>query len=320
MKKRSSNNLWLGIFVVVGLIIFVLAIYFIGNKQNLFGNTTKISSVFKNVNGLQLGNNVRYSGVNVGTVKAITIVSDTSICVDMIIDNKAVQLIKKNSLVTINTDGLVGSMILNILPEENGGSATVEEGDTLRSISKIATADMLTTLNTTNENAALLTADLLKITNSLNNGEGTLGALLKDETMAGDIKQSISNLQVMSRNALSTINKLNEIVSSLNYKESAVNVLLNDSLSARKITNIIESLDQSATEIKDISANITQFSNSLNTSDGTLNLILNDTSFSNHLNNTVRNIDESSIKFNENMEALKHNFLFRGYFRKLERQ
>ena len=88
MKNRTAQNLRLGIFIITGVVIFVLAVYFIGNKQNLFGDNTRISSVFKNVDGLQRGNNVRYAGVNVGTVRDITIVNDTSIVVDMLIHEK----------------------------------------------------------------------------------------------------------------------------------------------------------------------------------------------------------------------------------------
>ena len=59
MAKNTRSNVLLGIFVIIGIIIFVLGVYFIGERQNLFGKTTRIHSVFKNVSGLQLGNNVR---------------------------------------------------------------------------------------------------------------------------------------------------------------------------------------------------------------------------------------------------------------------
>ncbi|MDX1426755.1 MAG: MCE family protein, partial [Salegentibacter mishustinae] len=128
MKSNSGQNLKLGILIVAGLTIFTLGVYFIGNKQNLFGDSIMLSSVFKNVNGLQLGNNVRYSGVNVGTVKDIKFLNDTAICVDMLIDRESGNLIKHSSLATINSDGLVGSMVLNILPNSEVSSRTIKEG------------------------------------------------------------------------------------------------------------------------------------------------------------------------------------------------
>ena len=69
MKTSNTQKFNLGIFVLLSTIILITALYFIGNRQNLFGKTFRISAVFNNVNGLQLGNNVRYSGINVGTVK-----------------------------------------------------------------------------------------------------------------------------------------------------------------------------------------------------------------------------------------------------------
>ncbi len=320
MAKNTSRNVLLGIFVITGMIIFVLGVYFIGARQNLFGNTTRIHSVFKNVNGLQLGNNVRYAGVNVGTIKGITILNDTSILVDMVIDDKTIVLIRKNSQATIGSDGLVGSMIINIIPGNDGETQFVKAGDTIPSISKIATADMLTTLNITNENAALLTADLLKITTAINKGEGVLGALIKDDTMYTDFKQSISNLNQTSRAALTSVNRLNRILAEVNYKESAAHVLLSDTAAAGKITAIITQLEKSSQEIHSISENLNDFSVTLKDGEGALNFVMKDTTFANNLDNTLQNVEEASIKFNENMEALKHNFFFRGYFRKLERQ
>ena len=90
MEKTVTQKISLGFFVIIGLLIFVLAIYFIGDKQKMFGKTNHLTAVFNNVNGLQLGNNVRYSGINVGTVRGIEMINDTVIRVDMIIDDAIV--------------------------------------------------------------------------------------------------------------------------------------------------------------------------------------------------------------------------------------
>lgn len=320
MRKTNSQNLKLGIFVIAGVVLFVIAVYLIGNQQNLFGNNTMITSVFKDVSGLQPGNNVRFAGVNVGTVKVIEIVNDTSIAVGMSIDDRTIRLIKKNTLATISSDGLVGSMIVNLIPGENGTATGIQPGDTIGSISKIATADMLTTLNTTNENAAMLTADLLKITNSINKGEGTLGALIKDEEMAIDIKESIRALRQTSQAASASVNRLNNLLSGINYEESVAGVLLSDTAAAGKMKGIIQSLDQSATEIQLMTSNLQLFSEDLRKGEGALNYVLKDTTVTDHLDASLQNVEEATRKLNENMEALQHNILFRGYFRKLERQ
>lgn len=318
--SNTSQNIRLGIFVFAGVFIFILAVYFLGNRQNLFGDNVKISSVFKNVNGLQMGNNVRFAGVNVGTVRGITILNDTAICVDMFINERTAQLIKKNALATISSDGLVGSMIVNIIPNDSPALERIETGDTIASISKIATADMLTTLNTTNENAAMLTQDLLRITNTINKGEGLLGALLKDEAMVDDVKQSLSNLQQTTQTAKTTMASLNKIVNEINFDDNVAGLLLNDTLSARKLAAVFDNIETSSKEIEELTKNLNTFSETLKTNDGLLNFALHDTTVVRSLDATLKNVEEASDKLNENMEALKHNFLFRGYFRRLERQ
>jgi phospholipid/cholesterol/gamma-HCH transport system substrate-binding protein len=320
MKSNSGQNLKLGILIVAGLIIFTLGVYFIGNKQNLFGDSILVSSVFKNVNGLQSGNNVRYSGVNVGTVKEIKFLNDTAICVDMLINRENGNLIQFSSLATINSDGLVGSMVLNILPSNKIPSRTIREGDTLASISQVATADMLNTLNKTNENAALLTADLLKITNSINAGEGVLGDLLKDESLAKNIQESAENLNQTTSSAKAGLAKLNGILNTVDYENSVAGLLLSDSSAQKSFSIIIQDLQATSSQIKEITTDLGQFSNSLNREKGALNYVVKDTGFVNHLDQSMQNIEEATFRFNENMEALKHNILFRGYFRKLERQ
>jgi len=319
MKKSNSQKLNLGLFIIISTLILISALYFIGNRQNLFGKTFRISSMFKNVNGLQLGNNVRYSGINVGTVKNIVMVNDTTIWVNMIIEDKILKHLKKNAVATIGSDGLVGSMIINIVPIK-GISNQLIPGDTIQSYSKISTNDMMTTLNTTNENAAILTADLVKITTAINEGEGTLGMLIRDAEMASSLKQTIINLRATSLSASKTFKELNTIITSINYDESMAAVLLSDSISANKIKSIITNLDESSSEINDVIGNLNDVVLDIKNGDGTINYMVNDTTLVKDIDETMKNIKEGSVLLNENLEALKHNFLLRGYFKKLERQ
>lgn len=306
--------------MMAGLLIFVAAVYYIGNRQNLFGSNPMVTSVFKSVNGLQVGNNVRYAGVNVGTVRDITIVNDTTITVDFLINEKIMKHIRRNSMATISSDGLVGSMIVNLVPGDSREATMIQPGDTLESISKIATADMLSTLNTTNENAALLTADLLKITAAINEGRGTLGALIQDEQMAEDIKKSMKELRRTTQSASATVKRLDGILASIDMENSLAGTLLTDTTAAQDIAEVINSLERSAIEIEQMTTNLNQFSSSLKDNEGALNYILRDTSFVNNLDATLQNAEAASKKFDENMKALQHNFLFRGYFRKQARR
>jgi phospholipid/cholesterol/gamma-HCH transport system substrate-binding protein len=319
MAKTNLENLKLGLFVVIGTVLLVIAAYLIGNRQNMFGQTVTISAVFKNANGLQNGNNVRFSGINVGTVKSIDMVNDTTIRVFMLIEKKMINHIKKDAVATIGSDGLVGSMILNIIPGE-GTASFIAAGDELISYSRIATQDMLSTLNTTNENAAILTADLLKVTQAMTKGKGTMGRLLNDTLMAADLKQTITNMKNASRDANSTIQRLNEMVDQINFDKSVTGVLLNDTVSGAKMQNMIGNLEKSSMEIAEITKNLNGVIGEIKEGKGALNYLASDTLLVNSLEITIKNIEASSVLFKENMEALKHSFLTRGYFRKLEKE
>ncbi|WP_347925607.1 MlaD family protein [Pontimicrobium sp. SW4] len=321
MKNTNSQKLRLGLFVITGTVLFIVGVYLIGQRQNMFKKTFTISAYFQNVNGLQNGNNVRYSGIDIGTVKDITMINDSTIKVEMSIDEKIITHIKKNAIATIGSDGLVGNMILNIVPG-NGHSDIISNGDTIESYSKIGADDILSTLSVSSENAAILTSDLLKITTAMLKGKGTVGLLLNDTIMAQDLKQSVTNLKLASRSATNTINELNTIISSLKTNdETVLGMLMNDTITGEKLKNIVGHLETSSIEIENVLSNINATVEDFNSSDeGAYNYILKDTSLVNSLKTTLKNINEGTDKFNQNMEALKHNFLTRGYFRKLERQ
>ncbi|MFZ2283847.1 MAG: MlaD family protein [Lutibacter sp.] len=319
MKTSNTQKFNLGLFIFITTIIFVIALYLIGNKQNLFGNTFRVSAVFNNVNGLILGNNVRYSGINIGTVKNIVMLNDSTICVDMAIEDKMLQHMKKNAIAAVGSDGLVGSMVINIVPGKEVSEA-LKPGDTIQSYNKTSTTDMLETLNTTNDNAAKLTSDLLKITETIKQGKGTIGMLIEDAEMASSVKQTVVNLRTASASASATLNELKKIITAINYDESLASVLLSDTASANKMKLIIDNIEQSSLDINAVITNLNSVVLEVKNGKGTVNYMINDTILVNNIDETMKNIKEGSVRLNENMEALKHNFLFRGYFRKLERQ
>jgi phospholipid/cholesterol/gamma-HCH transport system substrate-binding protein len=320
MKNTSSQKLYLGLFVIIGTILFIGAVYFIGQKKSMFTKTFTISAYFQNVNGLQKGNNVRYSGINIGTVSAIEMINDSTIKVDMNIEEKIIANIKKNAIATIGSDGLVGNMIVSIVPG-TGNASIIENEDIIESFSKIGASDILNTLSTTGENTAILTAKLLKVADALTDGKGTLGVLLNDTIMAKDLMFSVKNLKDASRGATTTINELNNLIKSIQTNnETVLGMILNDTVSGQKLKTIVNNLEASSKEIDSV-INSTHFVlNDLNSSKGALNYIVKDTSLVNNIKSTLKNINEGTDKFNQNMEALKHNFLTRGYFRKLEKQ
>jgi len=317
MEKSDSEKIKLGIFVITGLMLFVLVVYFVGNKQKMFGSTNHLTAVFTNVNGLQLGNNVRYAGINVGTVRGIEMINDSTINVDMLIDESMFQNIKKDALASIGSDGLVGSMVINIAPGK-GNQPHIEPGDVIQSVNRVRTDDMLNTLSVTNKNAALLTVDLLKITKEINQGKGSLGTLLNDTIMASDLKQTMNYLKMTSKGTTEIVENLNKTVSALGDKNSVIGVL-NDPVTAKKISTIVNNLDQSSQEINKVVTNLNATISNIKNGKGAINYLSNDPTLVKKIDSTMTNLNKATILLNEDLEAMKHSFLLRGYFKKQEK-
>jgi len=310
MEKSTNQKIKLGIFVIIGSLFFIIAIYFIGNKKDMFNETIQISAVFKNVNGLQHGNNVRFSGINVGTVKKIVIVNDSLIRVDMLIEEDIASHIKKDAMASIGSDGLVGNMIVNIIPGKKSNEM-VKDGDVILSENKTSTDEILKTINSTSENAKLITDNLVKITNQINSKKGTIGMLINDTVMSDDLKQTIYNLKVTTQSTSKSMANLNKIITDLNNKDNVVGAL-KDTVTGRKIKMIIVNLEKSSEQINKTITN-------LKDGKGALNYLSNDPKLVKQIDSTMINLNQASSKLNENLEALKHNFFFRGYFKKQEK-
>ncbi|MEO6901872.1 MAG: MlaD family protein [Bacteroidia bacterium] len=194
MKKKTGSSVKLGIFVTAAVLVFIFAIYFIGQKQRLFSDVFRINAIFKNVNGLQVGNNIRFSGINVGTVENINIISDTSVKVDMIIDKDVQKFIKKDAQATIGSEGLMGNKIINIA-SGSLNAAEIKNQDHILTNEAVNFDEILYKLNATAENATYITSDLAVITNSIRSGKGTIGRLFMDTTLADNLNQTLINLK-----------------------------------------------------------------------------------------------------------------------------
>ncbi len=319
MKKSTINKTSVGIFVVVGTLLLVSALYFIGNRQHLFSKNIEVYAVFRNVNGLQLGNNVRYSGINIGTVSKIEMVNSARIVIQMMVEEKTGAFIKKDAVATIGSDGLVGSMVVNITPGKEN-LASIISGDTITSYSKIGSDDMLTTLNVTNENAALLTSDLLQITNRILAGEGALGALITDTLLTNDLKQTMHGLRQTAMGTEKAVSNLNRLLNSINLDESAAGLLLTDTAMGNQVKEVFSNLEQSSVDISNMTKKLDLVVTDLQSSESTFNYLTKNENLPKQIDSTMINIKQASERLNENMEALKHNFFFRSYFRKKEKE
>lgn len=194
METHSSKfKARLGLFIAIAATLFMIGIFYIGRQKHLFNPVFTINSTFKNISGLQIGNNVRFSGINVGTVDNIQIINDSTVKVIVIIDKDIQQFIKKDCFLKIGSDGIIGDKTIIITQGSN--KTPVEEGQYLPSIEPVETDAILNSLKVTGENAEVISKQLADILYKINNGNGTLARLIHDSTVAENIDQTIINLK-----------------------------------------------------------------------------------------------------------------------------
>jgi phospholipid/cholesterol/gamma-HCH transport system substrate-binding protein len=195
MKKETTNKMRLGIFVSSGILILIIGIYFIGKRQQLFSDTFHISGVFKDISGLQIGNNVRFSGINVGIIEDIQQISDTAVQVDMIVDEGSRKFIKKNARALIGSDGLMGNKLILIIPGAPG-KQPLENNDVIKTSMPISMDDILASVKVTADNAAVITENLAAITINIREGKGTIGKFFSDTVFAKTMEQAMINIKL----------------------------------------------------------------------------------------------------------------------------
>lgn len=194
MYKESGFTWKLGMFVTIGLILLIGTIYFVGKQKNLFGSTFTLKSQFKTVTGLKVGNNVRFSGINVGTVSEITLITDSAVVVRLVIKDEVRKFIKTDAKASIGSDGLMGDKVLIITPGTKSKNS-VKNNATIASIKAIEIEDIMKGVKTTVDNATLITVQLAEFSSKINNGKGTLSKLLTDEKMGQKLNATLSNLE-----------------------------------------------------------------------------------------------------------------------------
>jgi phospholipid/cholesterol/gamma-HCH transport system substrate-binding protein len=284
MKKKISHKVRLGIFVSIGIIIFILAIYFIGEKQQLFRSTFRLSGVFKDVAGLQVGNNVRLSGINVGTIDNITIISDTSVRVVIFVDENTRQFIKKDAVASIGSEGLMGNKALIISPG-TGGKKIIENDDVIATSQPTNIDDILKSLKTTMDNTAYITGDLAKITTNIESGKGTIGRLMMDPTWRQDLQSTIINLKDGSVGFKTFMVKTNEL----------------DSILIR--------LNKTIDNTSSITYDLSRITNNIQSGEGMIGKMLMDQSMGQNLDSTLINLKNGLAEFEIFMKKAQESWL-----------
>ncbi len=317
MGQETSKNIRVGAFVLAGTVLLIFSLYLIGAKQNLFGSTFELKSQFKNVNGLMPGNNVRFTGIDVGTVKSVEIINDSTVDVTMVIENKVQAFIKKNATAMVGTDGLMGNKLINI-NSSNESAPSVEDGDFLVSKNPLGTDDMMRTLNITNENAKDITIDLKNIVRRLNS-PNTLWSILMDTIVAENVKEAIVNIKVTGERTAIITGDLSRIVKHVKEGKGTIGALIADTTFAVKLNQSIVNIKLITDSLALVTGDLHYITSKVKKGEGAIGTVLMDTTFVNNLNESMKNVRSGTKNFDEDMEALKHNILLRNYFKKKEK-
>lgn len=288
MKKKINHKVRLGIFISLGIAVFIFAIYFIGEQQQLFRSTFRLSGVFKNVAGLQVGNNVRLSGINVGTIDNVTIISDTSVRVVFFVDENTRQFIKKDAVASIGSEGLMGNKVLIISPG-TGGKKIIENDDVIATSQPTDIDDIMKSLKTTMDNTANITGNLATISASIESGKGAVGGLIMDKAWRKDIESTINNLKEGSDGFKVVMDKAGELDS------------------------ILIAIKSTIRSTSDITADLAIITNSLQSGEGTIGRLLMNTSAAENFDSTMFYMKESSAALKLLLEKAQGSWLLGGF-------
>jgi phospholipid/cholesterol/gamma-HCH transport system substrate-binding protein len=188
----------LGLFIAGGLALFVIAIFIIGKQKNLFNPVFKLTTTFYNVSGLQVGNNIRFSGINVGTVDNIKIINDTTVKVDMLIKREVQRFIKTDCEAGIGSAGLIGDKLL-VITQGSSEAIMVKDGQQIGSKEPVEMDAIMASLRVTGYNAEIVSDELAKIMIKVNSGKGTIGRLIQDTAIAENLSQTMLNIKKSSK-------------------------------------------------------------------------------------------------------------------------
>jgi phospholipid/cholesterol/gamma-HCH transport system substrate-binding protein len=283
----------LGLFIAVGTALFFLATFIIGEQKNLFNPVFKLTTTFHNVSGLQVGNNVRFSGIIVGSVNNITIINDSTVKVEMSIKKNVNEFIKSDCKVIIGLEGFIGDRLL-IITQGSYDSPLAKEGQQLASKEPVETDEIMAGLKVTTSNTQIISRQVIEFMNKINNSKGTLDRLIQDSSMIKNLDQTMINLKNSSKGLDEDINT--------------------------ETKNFLARLQLTTMNAEIITKQLADIMTKINSSNGTINRLIQDSSILQNLQQTMLNLKNGSRGFDENMNAARESFFLKGYFGRKEKE
>jgi phospholipid/cholesterol/gamma-HCH transport system substrate-binding protein len=317
-QTNNKKAVTLGIFIFLGLLILVAGVLTLGGQKNSFQKKITVRAIFDDVGGLQTGNNVWFSGVKIGTVKKMTFHGGSQVEVIMNIDEKNQQYIRKNAKAKISSEGFIGNKLVVIYGGSMEAPPVVDE-DILGVEKAASTDEMLATLQENNKNLLDITNNFKLISKRINDGEGSIGKLLSDETLANNLEVTVNGLKQASANAQRLTASISGYASKLQSEGSLTNDLITDTVIFNRLRSTVAQLQQTSKTASEVAENFKEVSSKVNSSNSPVGVLLNDPQAAADLKATLTNLNAGTEKLDENMEAMQHNFLLRGFFKKKEK-
>jgi phospholipid/cholesterol/gamma-HCH transport system substrate-binding protein len=317
-EKNNKRAVTVGIFIFVGILIFVAAILTLGGQKNTFEKKISIRAIFDDVGGLQTGNNVWFSGVKIGTVRRMTFRKGSQVEVVLNIERKARQYIRKDAKARISSEGFIGNKLV-VLYGGTMEAPPVEENDVLGVEKALSTDEIMATLQKNNQNLLDITNNFKTISDRIAQGQGTVGKLISDEALVNSLETTMAGLRQSSANAQRLTEDVADYAAKLQRKGSLTNELVTDTMVFSRLKSTVTQLQQASKTANEITDNFKEVSSRLSQNKSPVGVLLNDEKAAADLQATLGNLQAGTKKLDENMEALQHNFLLRGFFRRKAR-
>jgi phospholipid/cholesterol/gamma-HCH transport system substrate-binding protein len=331
----TNRNWVVGVFVVAGLVMFTIGIYMVGDRHQAFAKHLEYYAEFKDLAGLSQGAKVRVGGMDAGEVVAIGVPDFPAMRfrVKLQIDEEMRALVRADSVATIETEGIVGETFVLVRPGTPGALAAPELA-TLPSTEPLNLVDLL------NQGSGLLTEadgtlkDLKELTGNLNGmngkmnvaldaatttlfnvndvvvglkqGRGPAGMFLRDDAVATSLRQSITNVQQTT----STLNHTSGQADVLIGQAGAIVADLQSRQLPRTADDALERIRSAASNMDDGSRQLDQIMAQVMKPDD------QGANAADNIREALSNMNAATSNMTDDTEALKHNFLLRGFFRR----
>jgi phospholipid/cholesterol/gamma-HCH transport system substrate-binding protein len=319
---NSKYAIIVGFFVSIGMLILIVLVFTLGGQHHTFERKIDIIVLFDDIGGLKPGDNVWLLGVKVGVIQSVRIVANNKVIVDLSVEKSVQKFIHKNAKVKIGSDGLMGNRIV-VIYDGSSNSDFVQSYDSLSGDKSINTQEMLSTLSESNKNVLAITANIKVITENVLKGQGLLSKLINDSIISknvqlsvADIRASMSHVKLSAQNSQQIIENIAQYTDKLNKDGGLANELVSDTIIFQNIKESSKTLRHSLEQIQAILSDLKNTTSTFDNENTTPGIILHDNNTAAHLKSILKNVDTASQRLSEDLEAIQHNFLFRGYFRK----